>query len=343
MKLDLAKIDVIDMLDALGIENIVEATEFEVKFSCPFSGHQHGDQNPSAYMNRENTAWFCHSCKRKGNAVTFLTEYGEISVMEASRFLKERYGGAQADPDSVSMRVELERHLKGRVQVDTPRDQPLDEILRDEYSIDWDYVRKIPRKKWIAPINYIVGRGFTFKTLADWDIGYDVLSDRITIPVCDVTGKLVGFKGRAHLPHQKPKYLVLGGEKWGFDRYHIGQHVFALDRAKGQTLIVCEGELNAIAMWQMGFTNAVAVSGSNLTRHQALLLRAHAEKLIIFFDSDQGGYDGTRVMIDTLRDYIPMSVVPDHEGDPASMDERSVRSIIDNAESVTKALLLSRS
>jgi hypothetical protein len=68
MSFDPSCIDVDDFLDCLDIENVTQATTTELRFSCPFPAHALGDETPSAYMNVETTAFFCHACHAKGNS-----------------------------------------------------------------------------------------------------------------------------------------------------------------------------------------------------------------------------------------------------------------------------------
>lgn len=363
LKFDVSNVDVEDFLEALEVENVQLATEDEYKFSCPFSGHSHGDQNPSAYMNIETTAWMCHGCHRKGNAVTFLAELETITTLLATRFLQERYGGVSSDPDAYSARVELERlwdkNEKLRAEQQTA-DEPIPEAMAENYSIDWKAV--IAALEQDDPGNipewgeYILNRGFLASTLTEWDIGYDDESDRITIPVRDVAGHLVGFKARAWRQSHKPKYLVLK-PRWPTDRnvvaerYHVALNVFGLYRAieAGEThLIVVEGELNAIALWQLGYRNVVALNGSNFSDRHAFLLRNYADKVTVWMDPNDAGYDGILKVVNALSDYMPVDVVPDCEYDAADFlaqdgimcdAKDSVRELLDNAESALKIML----
>src|SRR3954466_16372698 len=93
----LRHVDITEFLEALDIANIFQAKSDEIAFSCPFPGHSHGDERPSAYMNtgekdwRKATKWTCFGCKRSGNAITFLAEHEHINRMLASARIKERF------------------------------------------------------------------------------------------------------------------------------------------------------------------------------------------------------------------------------------------------------------
>lgn len=353
-KFDTSKVDVEDMLDALGMENLKWATEEEMNFSCPFPGHTHGDQNPSAYMNGGTTAWMCQGCKRKGNAVTFLAELEGISVLEAVQFLRERYGGSAPDPDSYPLRDEIARHYAKRRREEEARvvnDEPIDEALIDNFAVNWTN----PFLQNFSPdwAKYILERGFSTETLDEWQIGYAAEYNRLSIPVRDHNGVLVGFKGRAYREGHEPKYLVLGKDQW--PRYHVSLNAFGLHRVEpsvesgGMDLIVVEGELNVIALWQMGIRNVVGVNGSNFSERQGQLLRAKAESVVVFFDSDNAGNEGVILLCEQLRDHMPVFVVPDHDFDAADcihpekeVDESSVRELLYGAMSETKIRVASR-
>lgn len=332
LKFECEKVDVQDFLEALGVESISEATSEEFRFSCPFPGHQHGDTRPSAYMNRESTAWFCHSCKRKGNAISFLAEWDSISNQMAIRFLRERYGDDSPDPDSYSIVQELERyHEKKRAaEVREDPDPPVPEKFGAEYSTDWDAVVAADPEDVPGYLQYMLDRGFNAEALNAWEIGYAESDDRITIPIRNIDDQLVGFKARAWTKI-KPKYMLLGdGEnqeeskkRFGFDRRRTSRHVFGLSRAleehDGQisNLILCEGELNVIAMWQMGFKNCAALLGSNFSESQRKQVVASSESITVFFDSDESGWTGTVAVVDELEAHIPIRVCAWHDFDAA--------------------------
>ena len=134
----------------------------------------------------------------------------------------------------------------------------------------------------------MLDRGFTPGDLDDWGIGYDHDSQRITIPVCDADGNLVGFKGRAWRKKAHPKYLVLGDkegrrERYGFPTFDKSRVVFGLDRAADsvtQKLVLVEGEIDVMSLWVMGIP-ASGVGGSSACRqrrpaHPSILRRDRA-------------------------------------------------------------------
>lgn len=335
---DCSHIDVQDFLECLDMRNVSMATTEEFLFSCPFPGHKDGDERPSAYMNAETTAWFCHGCHKKGNAISFVSSLMEISPLKAIALLRERYQPGFINPEAVDIMDELAKVLAP----DPPpfRNAVLDEMVAERFAMDWTaaFCEWTETHHDSTPWGYMFSRGFQPETLEDWGFGYDFVSDRVTFQLRDEHGKLIGFKGRSY-DGRNPKYLILGDrpgkDRYGFPIPQSSQFIFGLHKARqhGDHLILCEGELNAIALWQMGFRNAVAVNGSNFSSRHAFLIREYADSVTIFFDSDRSGDDGTKMVRDALRPYLNVSVVPPHDGDPAEMNRDQADHLIQSAES----------
>lgn len=353
-RFDLTKVDTKHFLEVMEVENLREATKEEFNFSCPFPGHQHGDSSPSAYMNVQTTAWMCHGCKRNGNAITFLAEMETITLQKARHYLQRQYGLGSPDPDEYSVKAELQRFFirieNERRPVGTEFDVFLPDEVNDDFAIDWSRAAEADE---IPPeLAYMLDRGFDPIILEDWEIGYDDERERITIPIRNHDGALVGFKGRSW-NNRKPKYLVMGGEKYDYPRYHKSRIVFGLDKAldhyrnlEGDVfkaipdLIVCEGELDVISLHEKGFQNSVCVAGSEFSDTQARLIRRYADAATIFFDSDEGGDSGIPLVIRALQPFMPVRIVPDHEGDPNEMTTEQIQNCLDESESVAKIRLL---
>ena len=359
MPFDPSCVDVEHMLDALEIENVTNEGE-EIRFSCPFPGHAHGDRNASAYMNTETTAFFCHGCKERGDAVYFASRILEISPLEASRFLRQAYQPGFINPDARSMEDEVREVL---TKIPKIQKQPiLSEDTFDQFWVDWQMVHDALHKSSEAAdevpeyLSYpLIDRGLTVDTLTEWGFGYDEISNRIVFTVRDVAGRIVGYKGRVWEAGREPKYLVIGDRdengRYGWPLFMTGQVIYGLDKAikLDRDIIVCEGELNAVSCWQAGYA-AVAINGSNFTDAQAKLLRLEANSITIFTDSDEAGSRCTWGWHDAkgkyhpgivakLRDFMPIKIVPPHEGDPNSMTEDEIADLLARAISSTAATI----
>lgn len=292
------------MLEQFDVANISQATADEVLFSCPFPGHTHGDERPSAYMNdgtrdpELTTLWKCHGCGRSGNAVSFVAEYMNVTRQKARAWLKEHYAPGYRAPKFGSIAKEFEQRRKLHKRPEVTTVPTLEPDVSRRFDVDWGYYAEEHGDQ--PDVSYMLDRGFTPATLDDWGVGYDYDSRRITIPVCDADGNLVGFKGRAWEPDVRPKYLVLGDKgkrraRYGFPTYDKSRVVFGLDRwaaSETQTLVLCEGEIDVMSLDAMGIA-AVCVGGSSLSEAQARLLRQYCDEIVMFFDDDKAGRNFT--------------------------------------------------
>jgi hypothetical protein len=202
------------------------------------------------------------------------------------------------------------------------RNRVYDESVLDAYRVPWAFVRKNSTPDWLK---YMFSRGFDFKILRDWEFGYAMWCDRITLPIRDEHGRLVGIKARAW-DARIPKYLNLRDRDNGIEPYLKNDVVFALDRVDPDEkhLIVVEGEFNAIKMHEMGYQNTVAINGSYFGRRQIKLIKQAADHVTLFFDSDPAGFEATRAVARELMPFMYVDVCPQHFGDPADMHSYTV-------------------
>lgn len=339
-------IEVDDYLDCLDIRNVEKATEHEYRFSCPMPAHATGDDSPSAYMNANTTAVFCHSCHFKGNAVTLAAEILGVSPIQATRMLKQRYQPGGIDPDSRNMEEEIKKLIGARAKPDRRQNKVIDEKCLDSFEVNWQVMEEMRDLGHNGSVpewaHYMFDRGFTAQVLIEWQFGYHQEKNRITLPIRDENGNLVGIKARAPDKITKPKYLNLRDADRDIEPFLKNEIVFALDKASKTSsgmLIVVEGEWNAIAMHSMGFTSTVAINGSYFGERQIKLIVRNADYAFLFFDTDKAGVDATQAVGNALRPFIDVLVCPDHFGDPMQMHLYSVRKCLQEARSWTDLML----
>ena len=335
MNVRLSQVDVKDFLNELGVRNVKDEGS-EVKYSCPFPGHSHGDANPSATMQKGTTVAHCFGCGWSGNALTFLAQYEGVNILKAGRWIRERFGDGFREPES-GLLSEVNEILASKPPEPRRENAVLDEeevVIRE---VDWHraYMAYASQGDLPAPFFYMFERGFDPDTLESWQIGWDAISQRLSIPVRNDEGGLVGFKARSI--DEEPKYKVLGGRAYGFEPYEVSRVLFGLDRARNYVnaydgwLIVTEGELNAMACHQRGHRNACGFSGRRLSDIQAQLVRRYARGAVIITDDDE---DALRAASKLYR-YIPTKIVPPHSTDPADMNREELYDLIRAAEPAT--------
>ena len=146
-------------------------------------------------------------------------------------------------------------------------------------------------------LRYLKEQGFTEEELlASCLIGksdrgyYDKFRNRLMIPIRDERGRFIAFGGRV-LDDSKPKYINSPENIV----YSKGRNLFGLNVAREgvhgplKRLLIVEGYMDAISLYQRGITNVVASLGTALTDSQGRLLRRNTEQVILGYDADGAG------------------------------------------------------
>jgi DNA primase len=176
-------------------------------------------------------------------------------------------------------------------------DAPVKKVRKDTHYVDdrvlyaWSY----EPTEWVA-------EGFDLDVLSDHQIGFDVLNQRITVPIRDRYGRLIAVSGRAVQDGQKPRYKIYKREFCDF-------LPSGYEAAKGNVLwrqhllpkvcdhiVVVEGFKAAMWLVQHGHQNVVATMGKNVTDVQEGLLRALRRPIYIMFDGDEAGRKGAEAL-----------------------------------------------
>lgn len=334
MKREAEDFDVVEALEALGINRISERGD-EVTFSCPQDFHSRGDRNPSASVNKKSLAYHCFSCGSSGNLYTLIADVENIPVAVAIRWLREKfYTGSTIIENSKS----ITSQLKGIIKEEKPK-QPKnylnDDVLKI-FEVDWDkahkaYLEGTLTEKLARPFDKY---GLDLFTVKDFELGYDKNTNRITIPIRDIRGRLISIKGRTSNSDEYPKYLGLGDKedqtKYGFNRINDDSLVFGLDTSS-EDLIICEGEFDAMSLRQKGFSGSVATGTCNATEGQIRNIIKKAESVIVLFDPDDAGIDGANKLADLLLPHIPVRIAQLGENDPATTSKEDLERIISKA------------
>lgn len=338
---DYSRIDVEDYLHELGLTNIQKKGD-QVWFSCPLPGHAGADRTPSASMELDTTRMHCFGCGFSGNAVSFLAEYEGVSPLKARKWLRERFEMTFFEPEDTflgEIEKKLSRQEKRRTGVKERARASyitlLDEAEIEKRHINWDHIWDLwqGRIDGAYPLAYMLDRGFHPHTLNTWAIGWDMISQRISIPIRDDMGNLIGFKARA-VDDDPRRYLVLGGPEYGFDTYHVGKVLFGLNVAlkhiiTSGRMVVREGELNTIAMHQAGIDVAIG-SGKMLSDTQVKLIKKYAWKEVIFsYDEFKDSVNAAKL----IEMDIPCRVCPPSDRDPSDMTKNEILEYVDAAES----------
>lgn len=177
-------------------------------------------------------------------------------------------------------------------------------------------------------IESLTSRGFSVETISAFKIGYSAKRKRLTIPVWDENGDFVGFSGRSLSEAVEPKYWDFGLPK----RYIL----FNLNNARSSdTVVVVEGPLDAMKVWQAGFHNVVAFFGGGFSKFQGRKLTTNFSEVIIFTDNDEAGHDFIERIAKVCRDrgrrvFVAKYEPEWEETDPGALSEGQITQAIGN-------------
>lgn len=335
-------IDIVDMLEFLGVNHIEKETK-EVWFECPFPGHKpgSGNRNNSFRKSAKHEWWTfnCFVCGNHGTAADFWALHQGVRKAQARVALKQRYGSRFIDPgEGTAVLDEIERILGAKEEERSRPPVPLPNRLVEEMSVDWKGAWDAYSSDQDVPeaLTYMFRRGFMWQTLAAAEIGFDPISNMISIPYRNVSGQLVGFKGRAWQQGAKPKYRMLGNKKGREDRYefdtcdisYLMYGEWDLPAGPGGRLIVTEGELNRLALKQFGHRRTLGLSGQFLHEQQAQIIARYTDAVVLLFDEEEKAERAAALL---ERRINSVWIVPEHEGDPADASDEEVASWLDDA------------
>lgn len=281
---------------------------------CPF----HNEKTGSFTVYPETQSFYCFGCGAGGDAIGFLKRIENLDYMDAVKLLADR-AGMQIPNEGFDDSLSKKRR---RVL----------EINREAAKFYHSYMMSPDGEEGL---NYFLGRGLTKKTINKFGLGYapnswnllirhlknkgftldemrlaglakageknyyDVFRNRAMTPIIDVRGNVIAFGGRV-LDDSKPKYINTGDTL----AYKKTNELFALNLAKDSgkdSLILCEGYMDVIAMHQAGFTNAVAGCGTALTNEQVKLICRYTNEVILAYDADEAGQKAVEKAISLFR------------------------------------------
>jgi DNA primase len=281
------------------------------------------EKTPSFTVNDQKGFYHCFSSGKHGDIFAFLMETEGLSFPEAVERLAAEAGLELPKPDPQFERSAKERLglydaleaaaqlFEQALQAGEGRDalfyaerRGLNRATLREFRIGFAANAKDALKKALGE------KGFTEQQLLDAGLlikpddgraAYDRFRNRLTIPILDPKGRVIGFGARALDSAAEPKYLN-SPETRLFDK---GSTIFNFARArraafdKGE-LIVVEGYMDVIALHQAGFINTVATLGTAFTERQMELLWQLAPEPVICFDGDRAGEAAAARAIDRM-------------------------------------------
>ena len=293
-----------DIVEIVGSRVPLKRKGREYSAPCPF----HDERTPSFYVSPTKQFYHCFGCGAHGTAISFLMNYDRLEFLDAVEELARRAG------------IEVPKETRQNNQ---------DSDLRDQYAALEAAAKLFQRQLADSQRarDYLDGRGVDADNRARFSIGYaadgystlkdalgtderrlkllertgmlskndrghvyDKFRDRVMFPIHDRRGRVIAFGGRVLDKDASPKYLNSPETAL----FHKGRELYGLWQArqanqKLERLIVVEGYMDVVALFQHGITQAVATLGTATTADHAELLFRNAPDVYFCFDGDAAG------------------------------------------------------
>ena len=308
---------------------------------CPF----HGEKTPSFTVSEDMQIFKCFGCGKAGDIFTFLEEYERVDFREALEELAKLAGVTLVKSSLIDHQESKKKLL---IEINSQVAKFYNYILLShplgKNALDYVINRGITLEtiktftigfspddsKYLS--NFIIKKGYKIEDLIDtgtfgksnYGSGlYDRFNGRLTFPLHDYRGHIVGFSGRI-LPSSKNPNLAKYINSPETEIYHKSHMLFGLNLAKEairqeNSVVVVEGEFDMISPYQSGFKNFVALKGTAFTLEQLQLLRRYTDTLILGLDSDFAGNNAARKSIelaDSMEFDIKVLTLGDKYKDP---------------------------
>jgi len=282
---------------------------------CPF----HDEKTPSFSVNTQKGFYHCFGCGVSGDAIRFLMDYDNLPFPEAIERLAEFNGlsvpyeddGRQVDPqekdrydlgleclaDAAAFFHEAFYGESGKAARDYLRQRRLKKATVDTFLLGY----APPGNALLAHL----GSKYPLQLLQDVglvgvkdDHHYDWFRERVMFPIHNIKGKIIAFGARA-MGEAQPKYLNSPETTWFNKRFELyGLHQAMQTRER--TLLVTEGYMDVIKLWQHGVKNAVAALGTAIGDSHISQLKKRAEKVYFSFDGDTAGQKAARKALEAI-------------------------------------------
>ena len=342
--------DIVKILEAAQIADVVGAFVPLKKRGanyiglCPF----HNEKTPSFNVNPARGIFKCFGCGEGGDSVAFLMKHEHYTYPEALRWLAERYHihieETEATPEEKAAQSERDRvfHVNEFAQKYFQNLLFNDEQGRstglsyfEERCLREDTIRKwglgYCKDSWDDFCTAAKAEGFSEEDMIAAGVAiknentgkvYDRFRGRVTFPIYNVGGRVLGFSARI-LTSDKTKAKYVNSPESII--YTKGKVLFGLHLAK-DTIVkedlcyLVEGNMDAVMMYQNGVKNVVATSGTALTEQQTSMIKRYTRNVTVLYDGDSAGIKATFKAVNIFLEHglnVRTVLFPDGE-DPDS-------------------------
>ncbi len=299
----------IDLVEVLNPYLKLQRAGAAYKALCPF----HEEKSPSFVIQKGDSHYHCFGCGAHGDAIQFLMTHLRMSFAEAVENLAERFN------------VPLEEVQSTEQSKGTPKAVLKDALVRASQFYQFCLLHTLEGH---AALDYLYSRGIDLEFIQTFEFGYapksgqtlqkilgaqkiptavleevglisrgrEFFSDRITIPIRDATGAIIGFSSRKFKPDTFGGKYVNSPETPLFKKSKVlfGLSFCRKTIAKERRALIVEGQIDALRLIHSGFLWTVAGQGTAFGEDQAKeLIHLGARKVYLALDGDNAGQEAT--------------------------------------------------
>lgn len=288
---------------------------------CPF----HEEKTGSFTVDPDKQLFYCFGCGTGGNVFTFLMKREGLSFPDALEKLASRAGvrlpptrsAASRDArkkeykrllDALALAQDRFREMlfssKGSQALKYLEGRGLSRDIIDQFGLgyapdEWDFIASACKRAGFNQADFCKAGLLLERQSGGY---YDRFRNRVTFPIWDGTGTLIGFGGRA-LGDENPKYL----NSPETPLFRKGKELYALNLAKpairqSGKVCVMEGYMDVITSFQHGINYTVAGMGTALTREQARTLLLLSKEVYLVYDQDEAGKRAAMRSMEVFRE-----------------------------------------
>ncbi len=296
----------IDLVDVVSSYVRMQRSGSSYKGLCPF----HDEKTPSFLIHKGDTHYHCFGCGAHGDAIAFLMNHAKMTFVDSLEFLADRF------------QVSLE---KSEEEEKGPNKARLKQAL--ERATLWYRFFLLHSEEGHEALHYLYARGLSLAFIQTFEIGYapkagnmlhrllrdegfseeellqaglirqsikkkDFFSERITFPVKDRMGAVIGFSARKFKEETFGGKYINTAETPLFKKSHI-LFGFCYSRhriAKERKALIVEGQIDALRLIDAGFDFTVAGQGTAFGEgHAKELLQLGITKVYLALDGDKAG------------------------------------------------------
>lgn len=280
---------------------------------CPF----HKEKSASFSVNESLQMYYCFGCHASGDVIEFVRKFYNLEFNEAVEKLANEYGVQMEETSHRGENLDVYYNInrdtarffykafsegpnKGYAYMKKRGIEP--EILK-KFGIGY------ADEEWDSLYKHLKSLGYEEKHMMELGLVseskgkyYDRFRNRVIFPIINTSGKVIGFGGRAIDKDDNPKYLNSPESKVFRKKNNLyGLNLSRNSVSKEGYIILVEGYMDVIGLYQAGVENVGASLGTALTESQAKMIKRYANKVVLSYDADNAGIQAALRGMDILK------------------------------------------